>query len=241
MRISVFFKEVLDSLSFVIAPPVCIICSKLIDLGQDESEHFCNKCFSNLPSSKTSQEILERININFGEENNPFEYAISLFDSGTSQEYLKIIHFLKYKKFKKIGTYLGTKLGEKILAQLPTLGFEVSSVVPIPIHRVREKERGFNQAEIIARSISNVINRPVEKDLILRKLYTQSQTMLQLSERIKNLQDAFEINSDSKNLNGKNFILVDDVITSGSTFYHCGKILKENGANNLVIAVLTTA
>ncbi|MFN3780823.1 MAG: ComF family protein [Candidatus Kapaibacteriota bacterium] len=241
MNSLVLLKKVLDSLSFVVAPPVCVLCSKLIDMEQDESEHICNNCFLNLPVSKSSQEILERINMNFGKENNPFDYAFSLFDSGTNQEFLKIIHTLKYKKFKKIGTFLGTKLGKKIYENLSLLTYDIDSIIPVPIHRIRQKERGFNQAEIIARAIGNVIDRPVNVDLVSRKLYTQSQTSLHLSERIKNVQNAFEINLNLSKIKSRNFILVDDVITSGSTLYFCAKLLKENGANKLIIAVLTTA
>lgn len=241
MKNSSILKKVLDSLSFVIAPPVCILCSKLIDIEQDESEHICNSCFLNLPIKKSSQEILDRININFGKENNPFDYAFSLFDSGPNQEFLEIIHALKYRKFKKIGTFLGTKLGKKIYEQLSLLGYDVNFIIPVPIHKIRKKERGFNQADIIANAISNVINRPVYVNLLSRKLYTQSQTSLHLSERIKNVQNAFEINLNLANLKSRNFILVDDVVTSGSTLYHCGRLLKENGANKLIIAVLTTA
>ncbi len=234
-------KRFLDSFSFVIAPPICILCSRLIDVELDESEHICNNCLLNLPVAKSSQEILERINMNFGKENNPFDYAISLFDSGTNQEFLKIIHTLKYKKFKKIGTFLGIKLGKKIYEHLSLLEYDIDFIIPVPIHRIRLRERGFNQAEIIVHAISNVINRPVNVNLISRKLYTQSQTSLDLSERIKNVQNAFEINLDLVSLQSKNFLLVDDVITSGSTLYHCARLLKENGANKLIIAVLTTA
>ncbi len=236
-----FFKEIIDSFNFVIAPPICIICSKTIDLKNWQSDHICTDCFLSLPSPMGSKDILSRIDEHFGANNNPYIYAFSLFDSQGNMNYLELIHCLKYTKFKKIGYFLGSILGERIEQQLLQFDFDIHFIVPVPIHPVRRKERGFNQSEIIGESISKTTGIPLNNSIIMRNEYTISQTKLNLNERIRNVELSFELNCEENKVKDKNFLIVDDIITSGSTLYYCGKLLKENGAKNLVLAVLTTA
>lgn len=234
-------KRIIDSLNYVISPPICILCSNVVDIDESYSEHICNDCLLNLPKPLPSDEVLQRINKLFGKDNNPFDFAFSLYNSGEHSKYLDIIHYLKYTKFTKIGYFLGARLGEIINQNLPYLSFQVHSIIPVPIHKVRERERGFNQAEIISRGISSVTNIPINKNVLKRRVYTESQTKLNLEERTKNVYNAFEIQNGLEKIKDRNFILVDDVITTGSTLYYCGRLLKENGAGKLVLAVLTTA
>jgi ComF family protein len=236
-----FLRQVFDSFNFALAPPVCILCNEIIDLTKWNSEHLCQKCFSELPTPLSSNEILKRIDKHFGRENNPFLYAYALFDSSDNHSLLKIIHLLKYTKFQKVGVFLGVELGNLIAQTSNNLNFSFDGIIPIPIHKVRKRERGFNQSEIIGNAIGKVLNLPTYPNLITRNKYTISQTNLTLEQRIKNVQDVFQLDSDNKFLEGKSFLLVDDVITTGSTLYNCGNLLKQNGAKNVFIAVLTTA
>ncbi len=235
------FLDILNSISFVIAPPRCILCGSIIQHNRLKSEHICIDCWAQVPKPKSSSAILDRIDKHFGVEKNPFSYAFALFDSENEHKYLKIIHYLKYSKFIKIGYFAGRLLGEYILNELKSQELFVDFVVPVPIHRARKRERGFNQAEIIGEAISNAIGIPLRKEIIQRIVYTKSQTELILEERKENVSGVFQLVCDSSMIRGKNIILVDDVITTGSTLYHCGKLLKDNGAKILMIAILTTA
>lgn len=233
--------QALDSFNFALSPPVCILCNKTIDLAKWNSEHICQKCFSELPTPLSSNEILKRIDKHFGQENNPFSYAYSLFDSSNNHNLLTVIHLLKYTKFKKVGYFLGTELGKLIYNTIDNLKLSFDGIIPVPIHKVRKRERGFNQSEIISNAIGKVLNLATYPNFIIRKKYTISQTNLNFEQRIKNVQDVFQLNLDNKLLKGKSFLLVDDVITTGSTLYNCGSLLKQNGAEDVCIAILTTA
>lgn len=236
-----FLRQVFDSFNFALAPPVCILCNEIIDLAEWNSEHLCQKCFSELPTPLSSNEILKRIDKNFGGENNPFSHAYSLFDSSNNHNLLTVIHLLKYTKFKKVGYFLGIELGKLIYNTIDNLKLTFDGIIPIPIHKIRKRERGFNQSEVISNAIGKVLNLTTYPNLITRKKYTISQTNLNLEQRIKNVQDVFQLNLDNKFWEGKSFLLVDDVITTGSTLYNCGNLLKQNGAKDVCIAVLTTA
>lgn len=231
----------IDALNFVICPPICVLCNQVIYDYKEGSEHICSDCLIKLPKPLGFHEILKRIDKHFGENNNPFSYAFSLYNSEFNHKFLELIHCLKYTKFKKIGHFLGKELGSLLAIEISKLGLDVHAIIPVPIHKVRRKERGFNQAEIIAQAIQSIINVPVKKNYLVRYVYTQSQTKLTLTERIRNVESAFRLNVDSNLIRGKNFLIVDDVITTGSTLFYCGKLLKENGANKLILAVLTTA
>ncbi|MCX7908518.1 MAG: ComF family protein [Ignavibacteria bacterium] len=233
-------KRLFDSFNFFVAPSICVVCKKVIDITSEESEHLCKDCLENLPKPLKPRLVLERIDLHFGKENNPYIFAFSLYNSELNHQLLEIVHWLKYSKFKKFGYFLGTKLGHLIKEYLDYASMNYHCILPVPIHSARKRERGFNQSEIIGSAISSVTGIPMNRNILIRKIYTKTQTNLNLNERIHNLENAFVV-ANTKEVAGKNFILVDDVITTGSTLFHCGKVLKENGANVLSLAVLTTA
>jgi ComF family protein len=110
-------------------------------------------------------------------------------------------------------------------------------LVPIPLHRRKLRERGYNQAELIACGMSEVTGIPVRTDLVRREKFTQTQTMLSLEERKKNMDDAFEVVPvATRNLENKTCILVDDVITTGSTILSCARELRDAGASRIIAA-----
>jgi ComF family protein len=110
-------------------------------------------------------------------------------------------------------------------------------LVPIPLHRRKLRERGYNQAELIASGMSEVTGIPVRTDLVRRKKFTQTQTMLSLEERKKNMDDAFEeVPVAIRNLENNTCILVDDVITTGSTIISCARELRAAGASRTIAA-----
>lgn len=229
-----------DSVKFVIAPPICVFCAKIIDTNEWGSEHICPFCYEKLPKPISYEKIIEHINKNFGSENNPFNFAFSLFDSSENHKYLELIHLFKYSKFRNLGNFLGRHLAEEILTSTRLLKVEFDAVVPVPIHKAKMRERGFNQSEIIAKEIARKLRLPI-LNIIYRNRYTETQTNLNFEQRKKNVSEAFSLNSSKDKIIDKSFLLVDDVITTGSTLVNCGKLLKENKAKQLAFAVITTA
>ncbi|MFA6526162.1 MAG: phosphoribosyltransferase family protein [Candidatus Buchananbacteria bacterium] len=114
-------------------------------------------------------------------------------------------------------------------------------LIPVPLHRKRLLERGFNQSELIASELAAISGLPIEKDLLKRAIYNEPQVGMNGSRRLENIKGIFSI--DYKALSrswDKEIILIDDVYTTGSTMSECAKILKSAGfkrINGLVLAV----
>ncbi len=112
-------------------------------------------------------------------------------------------------------------------------------VVPVPLHLKRLKERGFNQSGLLAGEFARKLGVPVSFDNIIRKNRTEPQTRLNRRERLKNVKGAFEL-SGAKSVRGRRILLVDDVITTGTTLSECARTLKRKGGASEVHAITVT-
>lgn len=144
------------------------------------------------------------------------------FEAGPVRE---LIHQLKYDRTVELVPILG-----KILMRSLS-GRELTSyiLVPVPLHTARMNERGFNQAELLAVEVGRAIGLPVVLGL-RRVRNTISQTGLERHQRLANVAGAFAV---AENVEGKNIILIDDVITTGATMNECAVVLKRAGANRI--------
>ncbi len=145
----------------------------------------------------------------------------------------EIIHQFKYNKKFLIGKFLGKNLGFALIEKIKQ--WNIDMIIPVPLHHLKKAERGYNQSLYIAKGISAVVKIKVDDRIIKRKRFTKSQTTLNLEEREQNIKDAFSLRSRTK-IAGKNILLVDDVITTGSTIRECGRLLIENGASQIYAA-----
>jgi ComF family protein len=139
----------------------------------------------------------------------------------------KAIHALKYKQ----GTYLVPTLRDLCLDTVRTRPLEPDAIVPVPIGPVRLRERGYNQALLLAESIGNVLHIPVMPALE-RVKEGPSQTKLNEAERRVNVRDAFRARVDL-NPDGLRLLLIDDVMTTGATLDACARALKRAGATKV--------
>ncbi|MEP7076090.1 MAG: phosphoribosyltransferase family protein [Acidobacteriota bacterium] len=118
---------------------------------------------------------------------------------------------------------------------------DVTFIVPIPLSRKRSHERGFNQAEVLAALIAKKFGIPLRKNILRRKEHTpMHRAAMDRKAREMTVKNAFEVNSES-GLAGENILLVDDVLTSGSTASSCAGILKANGAGRVDVLTLARA
>lgn len=131
--------------------------------------------------------------------------------------------------------YLGKSLAA--LIQLPE-EWQIDVILPVPLHSKRERQRGYNQSLILARHLGERYGLTVRTNLIKRIRNTPSQALSTPKERFTNLRDAFRASSKCK---GLNILLVDDVITTGSTSSECSKALKEAGANKVYLAAVCSS
>ncbi len=157
------------------------------------------------------------------------------------QKISKLVHLFKYNFVIDLGTPLGkiiAKALQKNEAPLPDF------IIPVPIHRRKLKWRGFNQAEILANSISQNLtpglHLPVRTDLIFRQKKTRAQMKIKdYHERLSNLHNAFATFPQAeKAVSGKKILLVDDIATTGATLFECAKILKATGAKEVTGAII---
>lgn len=114
---------------------------------------------------------------------------------------------------------------------------EIDLLVPVPLSRKRQFERGYNQSQLLAEYIGNYINRPVISNNLIRVKETTPQFKLTREERLVNLKDAFFVKEASV-IKGKNIILIDDITTTCTTFEECSKMLKKAGSGKIYCAVL---
>ncbi|MEZ5070020.1 MAG: phosphoribosyltransferase family protein [Bacteroidales bacterium] len=133
-----------------------------------------------------------------------------------------LLHEFKYKNCIQVGLHLGSLLGHSI-GHTPLAAADL--LLPVPLHRKKEKKRGYNQSEILARACGSVLGIPVETRVLLRKDHGTSQTTMSRYERYENVRDSFNLSPGAPDLDGKTLLLIDDVLTTGATLEACAEIL----------------
>jgi ComF family protein len=153
-----------------------------------------------------------------------------------------LIHLLKYENVTPAAGPLGQKLAEVVSELLAGRSQSVPLLIPVPLHKGRRRTRGFNQAELIARAASKHLDGKVEiaPEVLVRHRETISQVGLSREERIENMHDAFRVVG-RKGIAGRTVILVDDVMTTGTTLSECARVLKQAGAERVWAATVARA
>ncbi|MGQ1911756.1 ComF family protein [Marinifilum sp. RC60d5] len=197
----------------------------------------CTRCLYDLPTTDF-----------YLQKNNPvsmlfwgrvkIEYAASYFTFSKGSKFQKLIHKLKYHNQQGIGVELGKHLG----AQLKKSDFfkDIDLIVPVPLHAEKQRIRGYNQAALVAKGISYSLNVPVEVNNLYRTVHTQSQTRKNKLERWQNVDNIFKIKN-APQFTGKHILLVDDVVTTGSTLEACAHAILQAEDSRVSIATLAYA
>ncbi len=147
----------------------------------------------------------------------------------------RLIHQLKYKGVKEIGSELGRIYARSLKSSGFLEGIDI--IIPVPLHPSKKRQRGFNQSDLISMGISDVSGIPVDTGLLIRKTITKTQTRKSRYDRWTNVQDIFMVRDEEK-LRGLHILLVDDVITTGSTIEACtNEILKSENTQVSVVAL----
>jgi ComF family protein len=116
--------------------------------------------------------------------------------------------------------------------------FNGAILVPVPLHSTKERERGFNQSLMIAKSLNEATAAKGLQKLLVRTIYTQTQTQLSRVARLQNVKNAFALASDAVVIPNQTYILIDDVFTTGSTLNSCAAVLLKAGATQIKVATL---
>jgi ComF family protein len=163
--------------------------------------------------------------------------AFSFYNRGSRIR--NMIHSLKYKGNKEIGFELGKIYGSVLSRSGFLNGIDI--IVPVPLHASKRRLRGFNQSEVISEGIGLASGLPVDALSLKRTEVTDTQTRKSRYERWENVSGIFEV-ADPDKLRGKHILLVDDVITTGSTIESCaGELLKLEGVKVSAAAIAYSA
>jgi ComF family protein len=147
----------------------------------------------------------------------------------------ELIHNLKYKGHEEIGTALGNWYVEDLKEVPFEIPFDV--VIPVPLHKRKFKERGYNQITTFGKAIAEGFDIPFNENLLLRKVYSKTQSKKDLLGRSENIENIFDVEFTETNYN-KHFLLVDDVLTTGATIEACSRaLLKIPGAKISTICI----
>lgn len=165
-------------------------------------------------------------------EGSPFGMVFSL---GPHRDALReAIHHFKFEDRRELGTVLGRRLAGRI-------SVPYDCVVPIPLHRTRLRERGYNQAAVVGREIAAKLGVPLHEGVLVRQRRTGHQAKLHRSNRLHNLQGAFGVAGPAVPWTGKRVLLVDDVLTTGATAAAAATELYGSGARSVDLAVLAVS
>lgn len=163
-----------------------------------------------------------------------------IFSQGLTGFHMKglgrdIIHELKYRR----GLHLQKDITKLLSTQPRLLDFiENTVLVPVPLHPRKLRKRGFNQSLVIAKSLQELSKGTKILELINRERFTKTQTRFSKSQRIQNVKNAFAINPKFVINEDLNYVLIDDVFTTGATLNACAKVLKYRGARNIKVLTL---
>lgn len=145
------------------------------------------------------------------------------------------IYQFKYRNRRIYGTFYAKEMlrlyGEKIRE------WKIDMIVPVPLHRKRKRQRGYNQSEILAGIISKELMIPFGKKVVVRRKNTRPQKLLQRTERSKNVKDAFYVRSLGEQV--KNVLVIDDIYTTGSTIHEVAKCLRKAGAQKVFFLTIS--
>ena len=218
--------EVYQAVIHFFLPHFCLICETT---KIESHDLICENCWKNLPLANPPDKIQEELKNKLA-GNCYFSKAISLWQF--SHETQLIIHYLKYRAFGKIAVKVG-ELIERKLSENKLIS-ENTLLIPIPLHKTRLRERGYNQSLLLCKAIASETELPYEDYVLKRVRYTGSQTKLNAKQRLENVKNAFVVINQDKILN-KTVILVDDVITTGATMNSCARVIRESGAYDVFL------
>ncbi|MBN1905195.1 MAG: ComF family protein [Deltaproteobacteria bacterium] len=231
------FTELID----IIYPKKCHLCLDFLDDEESKLPDICNSCFSGLPvlthpfcsicgvpfESKVEEDHLcekcIRTRPFYDELRAPYLYEDIIMEA---------IHRLKYSG----KSYLAKSLGSLMADFLKEWTGDIDDsmiMIPVPLHKRKLRQRGFNQSALLVRSTAKLLDIETDYFTLRRIRYTETQTGLTIEERRKNVKRAFEVTGNA-NLNGKSVILVDDVATTGNTMDECARVLKMAGCERVL-------
>ncbi len=225
----------LNPLYRFVFPPVCFVCDAPLLEGE---RRVCQSCWSSIKTVSDDDSLYQEMNARLT-SSGAIACLVSAYHFEKDGVIQSLIHQLKYEGMTTLGVELGKRLGERIVQ---SLHMSMDAVLPVPLHSLKVRERGYNQSEYVCKGIQMVTGLQVIPSVLKRRKYTQSQTQLNSEERKLNVGDAFEVDPSYKEFVARrSFLIVDDVITTGATIEACAHVLMSNDASRVVACSVALA
>lgn len=214
-------------------PRCCVVCGSPLSRGE---ECLCTCCNMNLPRTGFHLRKDNPVECLFWGRIPGLKRASSFLFYRKGSDFRRILHLLKYGGYKELGEVMGRYMS----AELSSGEFfdGVDMIIPVPLHRKKQKLRGYNQSEWIARGIASVTGIPLCAECMIREKNTETQTRKSTFERWENVEGIFRL-CDTVHFEGKHVLLVDDVLTTGATTVACASAFAR--VSGIRISVLTLA
>lgn len=216
-------------------PHLCEACDEPLAKGE---EILCTHCLHQLPRTNAHRKADKHLTAKFYGKLNINEVFSFLYfrKRGAIQQ---LLHRLKYKNKPEIGVFLGKLYGSELTGTFINLS-EYDFIVPVPLHKSRQRRRGYNQSEKFSNGLGEALNIPVNSSSIKRLHKSQTQTRKTRQQRWENVKDIFSI-PHPEEIRGKKILLTDDVVTTGATLEACAQQLFRAGAFKISVITIAVA
>lgn len=243
-----WLAEARDALASILIPGPCRLCGRL--LSHSSRIPVCDACLDGFP--RLPEKICVRCGIPMPDVTEvpgetvrcaacrigtySFEYARSF--ALYEDEMIRAVLLLKFERIEPLASWFAARLAEIVAQNAEALAADV--IVPVPLHRDREKERGYNQADLLSKPLAKLLKLPHQGVLLVRKRPRPAKHVLTLRERWAAVRGAFEIRPGSQ-VDNRRVLLLDDVMTTGATLDACSKALRDAGAKSVVALTVARA
>ncbi len=232
-----FLIKIKNLILDILFPPICLHCRKTLTANQ----YLCETCHNSIQLNTSLFCPVCRLRL---AENKKIcghtNYLLGAAGNYHDPVLRDLIHYFKYESFENLSPILG----EIIINYLKLLNFKLLNfiIIPIPLHRVKERQRGFNQSKLLAKNIAGHFNLELI-DALKRIRKTKPQAQFKKAEkRAENIKNCFAIKESAiKSIKNKNILLIDDVFTTGTTINEAVRVLKQNSAKRIIALVAAKA
>lgn len=216
----------------LIIPESCVVCGKPLE---GDERFLCVNCLGSLPSNHYSDSAGNATELRLS-GCFPFVAATSFLSFRQGNETQAIVHRIKYYGNEKLGVYMGRMFGVELLASHRF--DDVDCIMPVPLHCRKQRRRGYNQSLLLCKGISEVLGKDVENEAVARVVPTETQTHKTRTERFDNMSNAFKVVNPQR-IEGRHILLVDDVLTTGSTISECAETILTVPSTKVSVATLS--
>lgn len=213
-------------------PRICLVCNEKLIATE---KHLCLTCLLHLPRTNYHKQAENKLEeLFYGRVQ--IHRASAYFEFKKGSSYQKVLHHLKYRGQKELGEFMGNRFAEEI-KQADWIR-KADLLCPVPLHPKKERKRGYNQSFHIAKGMAQSLQIPISRQDLIRKKFSSTQTRKARYERWENVSEIFELKTPAA-FEGKHVILIDDVVTTGSTLEACAQTILNKC--QCQISVLTLA